>query len=146
MYNLDINWVIKCIFFYRLECREYLFFLLGSLTVLPSGPEPTVAPPEVITGEPLNHIMEFLGPIKFLNPLNFLILYFIKNIPLGDFITSLVLPGLLYVTLMITKFDKTPAQIPLYYYDFLDVFREIKANTLPLYWPYVDHAINLIPG
>ena len=103
-----------------------------------------MAPPEVTTGEPLNHTIKPLKPIKFLNPSNSLILHFIKNTPLGNPTTSLVLPGLPYVTLM--KFDKTPAQIPLYYYDFLDIFGEIKANTLPPYRPYVDHAINLVPG
>ena len=85
--------------------------------------------------------------IKFLDLSNSLILYFIKNTTLAvnNPTTLLILPGLPYVTLIITKFNKTPAQIPLYYYNFLDVFGEINTNTLPPYRPYVDHAINLVP-
>ena len=66
-----------------------------------------VAPPEVMTGKPLNYIMEPLGLIKFLDPLNSLILYFIKNIPLSNLTTSLILPGLFYIILI--KFNKIPA-------------------------------------
>ena len=107
MHNPDINWVTKCIFFHYLEYREYLLFLLRFLTVSPSGLKPMVTPPEVITGEPLNHTMEPLGFIKFLDLSNSLILYFIKNTPLGNPTTLLILLGLPYVTLI--KFDKTPA-------------------------------------
>ena len=66
----------------------------------------------------------------------------------GDFITSLALPGLLYITLITAtiELDKLPAYVPLNYYDFLDIFGEVKANTLPLYRPYVDYIINLLSG
>ena len=147
MHNPDINWVTKCIFFRYPEYQEHLLFLLGSLTVLPSGPKPTVAPLEVTTGEPLNHTVESLGPIKFLDPSNSLILYFIKNTTLAvnNPTTLLTLPGLPYITSIITKFNKTPAQIPLHYHNFLNIFGETKTNTLPPYRPYVDYAINLVP-
>ena len=68
-------------FFVVRSAENTFFFLLGSLTVSPFSLKFTVTPPEVITGEPLNHIMESLGFIKFLNPSNSLILYF-KNITL----------------------------------------------------------------
>ena len=100
------------VFFFVVRSAENtFFFFLGPLAVSPSGPEPTVAPPEVTTGEPLNHAVESLGPVKFLDPSNSLILYFIKNTTpaVSDPTTSLVLPGLPYVTSITTKFDKTPA-------------------------------------
>ena len=128
----DINWVTKCIFFYYPECREY-FLLLRSFAVSPFNLGFTVGPPEVMTGEPLNYIMKSLRPIKFLDFLNSLILYFIKNTTLGNPTTLLVLLGLPYVSSITIKFDKTPAHVPLHYYNFLDVFREIIINTLPLY-------------
>ena len=103
MHNPDINWVTKRIFFYYPECKEYLFFLLNSISVLPSDLSFTVGSLEMpdVTGPP-----EF---IKFLNPLNSLILYFIKNTPLNNPTTLLILPRLSYITLIITKFDKSPA-------------------------------------
>ena len=142
MYNLDINWVTKRIFFHRPECREHLFSLIGFISVLPLDPGPTVGSPEMpdIAGPPES--------IKFLDPSNSLILYFIKNTTLAvsDPTTLLALPGLPYVTSITAKFDKTPAQIPLHYYNFLDIFGEVNANTLPPHRLYVDYAINLVPG
>ena len=103
MHDLNINWVTKRIFFRRPECREYLFSLLGFISVSPSDPGFTVGSLEVpnVTGPPES--------IEFLDPSNSLILYFIKNTPLNDPTTSLTLPGLLYVTLIIIKFNKSPA-------------------------------------
>ena len=132
-------------FFSLSEVPRIPFFLLRSFTVSPFGPGPTVGPSTVITGEPLNYIIKSLEPIKFRDPLNSLILYCIKNIALSDLTTLLALPGFPYVISIIIKFNKTPAQILLHYYNFLNVFREINVNTLPPYWPYVDHAINLVP-
>ena len=62
MHNLNINWVIKRIFFYRPEYREYLFSLLGFISVLPFGPTVSSLEMHNIAGPP--------GPIKFLNPSN----------------------------------------------------------------------------
>ena len=109
---------------------------------MPSDPGLTVGSSEMpdVAGPPES--------IKFLDSSNSLILYFIKNMTLAvsDPTTLLALPGLPYVTSMTTKFDKTPAQVPLHYHNFLDVFGETKANTLPPHRPCVDHAINLVPG
>ena len=105
-----------------------------------------MGPPEVATGEPLNHAVESLGPVEFLDVSNSLILYFIKNITLGNLTTLLILPGFRYVISITTKFDGTPVSIPLYYYNFLGIFKEINTNFLPTYQPCVNYTINFIPG
>ena len=107
-----------------------------------------VAALEITTRESLNYAKKSLGPTRFLDPSSSLILYIMQK-TLGDPTTSLALLGLPYaatLTTATTELNKSPAHIPLNYYDFLDVFGKVKANTLPPYRPCVDYTVNLLPG